>query len=216
MIGCDEVPSWMVYTVMHIYHLSFFFLCFYLLWNYFLAFQFYGTSHFFLKLWSLKLPTEVISLSHSDAIDVKGNKPPSAQDGFKISVLSRISILSRICKNWARNLMGLSSCVLQWFSYFHVEVLWGQPGLFWLYQFYYIAKLFFLPELCVSQIYLPGFIRARILFPVFEENTFMQIYLLLLTPKFNPYLQLCTGNLGFCNRYQCQRNESLIYRIVTL
>lgn len=72
-----------------------------------MAFQFYVIFLIFLKLQSLKLPTEVISLSRCGTIVAKGNEPPTAQDGFEISVLSRISILSRISKNPARNLMRL-------------------------------------------------------------------------------------------------------------
>jgi len=70
-----------------------------------LAFQFCVIFHIFLELQILKLPTEVISLSHSGAIVAKDNEPPTVQDGFEISVLSRISVLYRICKNWAKNLM---------------------------------------------------------------------------------------------------------------
>lgn len=65
-------------------------LVFSLMGNDFLNFPFYVIFHIFLKLPSLKLPAEV-------TIMAKDKDPPTAQDGFEIS------LLSRIWKNQERN-----------------------------------------------------------------------------------------------------------------
>lgn len=64
--------------------------CVFLVGNYSLTFPFYAIFHRFPKLPSLKLLAEVTILA-------KDKEPPTAQDGFEIS------LLSRICKSQERN-----------------------------------------------------------------------------------------------------------------
>lgn len=88
-----------------------------------------------------------------------------------------------IAKIEPENLWGLFLLCFIGILHFYVEVLWGQPGLLWLYQFHYIAKFF--SELCISLISFCGFIRAKILLAIFEANTnFHREFLLLLSPDF--------------------------------
>lgn len=97
---------------------------------------------------------------------------------------------------------------LQQFSYFPVEVLRGQPCLFWLYQFHYIVKCFFSQSYVLLRCWImfcpdAGFIGVMILLPIFEANTNFHIDLfVIIYSKVYTYLHLCTRYVGFCNSYQ--------------
>lgn len=55
---------------------------------------------------------------------------------------------------------------------------------------FFVVKL--LPELCISQICFPDFIRARILLPIFEANTTFHIdlFVIIIKTRVYPYIYI--------------------------